>query len=59
MFRRAIQGQALPKYLSTDNDPLYRFHQWQADLGVLGVMEIQTVLTCRYRIPLWSGLLEP
>jgi putative transposase len=22
MFQRAIQGQALPKYLSTDNDPL-------------------------------------
>jgi putative transposase len=28
MFQRATQGQALPKYLSTDNDPLYRFHQW-------------------------------
>ena len=43
MFRRAIQGQALPKYLSTDNDPLYRFHQWQANLRVLEVMEIKTV----------------
>jgi len=28
MFKRAIQRQPLPKYLSTDNDPLYRFHQW-------------------------------
>src|SRR5437870_3587159 len=26
MFQQAIQGQSLPKYLSTDNDPLYRFH---------------------------------
>jgi transposase InsO family protein len=43
MFRRAIQGQALPKYLSTDNDPLYRFHRWQANLRVLEVMEIKTV----------------
>ena len=43
MFRRAIQGQALPKYLSTDHDPLYRFHQWQANLRVLEVMEINTV----------------
>src|SRR5215468_5509066 len=43
MFQRAIQGQALPKYLSTDNDPLYRFHQWQANLRVLDVMEIKTV----------------
>src|SRR5215831_7071753 len=43
MFQHAIQGQALPKYLSTDNDPLYRFHQWQANLRVLEVMEIKTV----------------
>lgn len=32
MFRQAIRQKSLPKYLSTDNDPLYRFHQWQADL---------------------------
>ena len=43
MFRRAIQGQSLPKYLCTDNDPLYRFHQWQANLRVLEVIEIKTV----------------
>jgi transposase InsO family protein len=43
MFQRAIQGQALPKNLSPDNDPLYRFHQWQANLRVLEVMEIKTV----------------
>jgi putative transposase len=43
MFRRAIQGPPLPKYLSTDNDRLYRFHQWQANLRVLEVMEIKTV----------------
>ena len=43
MFLRAIRGQGLPKYLSSDHDPLYRFHQWQANLRVLGVMEIKTV----------------
>jgi hypothetical protein len=58
IFLRAIQGQSLPKHLRTDNDPLYRFHQWQANLRVLGVVEIKTVPTCRYRIPLWSGWLE-
>jgi hypothetical protein len=58
MLQRAIQGQGLPKYLSTDHDPLSRFHQWQANLRVLEVMEIK-YLTCRYRIPLWSGLCEP
>jgi hypothetical protein len=29
--------------LSTDNDPLYRFPQWQANLRVLEVTEIKTV----------------
>jgi len=43
MFNRAIRWQAVPKYLSSDHDPLYRFHQWQANLRVLGVKEIKTV----------------
>jgi putative transposase len=43
MFRRAIRGKSIPKYLSTDNDPLYRFHQWHANLRVLEVSEIKTV----------------
>jgi transposase InsO family protein len=59
MLRRAIPGQGLPKYLSTDNDPLYRLQQWQANLRVLEVMEIKTIPSCRYRIPLLSGWLEP
>ena len=33
----------IPKYLSTDNDPLFIFHQWQANLRALGVTEIKTV----------------
>jgi len=43
MFNRAIHAQRLPKYLSSDHDPLYRFHQWQANLRVLEVREIKTV----------------
>jgi len=43
MFQQAIRGPSLPKYLSTNNDPLYRFHQWQANLRVLEVAEIKTV----------------
>jgi putative transposase len=43
MFRRAIRSAALPQYLSSDHDPLYRFHQWQANLRVLEVTEIKTV----------------
>ena len=43
MFKQAIKRQPLPKHLSTDNDPLYRFHQWEANLRVLDVTEIKTV----------------
>src|SRR5207249_741867 len=31
------------KYLSSDHDPLYRFHQWEANLRILDVTEIKTV----------------
>ena len=43
MFQRAFHAQTLPKYLSSDHDPLYRFHQWQANLRVLEIREIKTV----------------
>jgi transposase InsO family protein len=43
MFNRVIHAQPRPKYLSSDHDPLYRFHQWQANLRVLEVKEIKTV----------------
>jgi len=44
MFNRATRWQLkMPKYISTDNDPLYRFHQWLANLRVLEVTEIKTV----------------
>ena len=44
MFNRAIRGQrGLPKYLSSDHDPLYKFHQWQANLRVLEAREIKSV----------------
>jgi hypothetical protein len=43
MFHRAIRGHSLPKYLSSDHDLLYRFHQWEANLRILGVTEIKSV----------------
>ena len=43
MFNRAIRRQPPPTYLSSDHDPLYRFHQWQANLRILDVKEIKTV----------------
>ncbi|MCZ2079331.1 MAG: integrase core domain-containing protein [Bryobacterales bacterium] len=43
MFNSAIAGQALPRHLSTDHDPLFEFHRWRANLRVLDVEEIKTV----------------
>ncbi len=31
LFNEIIFGKELPKYLSSDNDPLFEFHRWQAN----------------------------
>jgi hypothetical protein len=54
MFNRALRGRRwMPNFLSSDNDPLYRFHQWQANLRILEVTEIKSVpyvpLSCAFR----------
>jgi len=43
MFRYALCGKALPKRVSTDHDPLFRFHRWLANLHVLEIDEIKSV----------------
>ena len=43
MFDTAISTKGVPKYLSSDNDPLFLYHQWQANLRILSVDEIKTV----------------
>ena len=43
MFNQAMGRQPAPTYLSSDHDPLYRFHQWQANLRILEVEAIKTV----------------
>ena len=43
MFNSIISGISLPKRLSSDHDPLFRYHQWQANLRVLEIDEIKTV----------------
>ena len=35
-------GHPLPRRVSTDHDPLFRAHRWQASLRVLGAEEIKT-----------------
>ena len=34
MFNTAISTQGAPRYLSSDNDPLFRYHRWQANLRI-------------------------
>lgn len=43
MFGRIIRGAVPPAYLSSDNDPLFEFQRWKANLRILEVEEIKTV----------------
>ena len=44
MLGQTISGvEDFPAALSTDHDPLFEFHRWQANLRVLGVSEIKSV----------------
>jgi hypothetical protein len=42
MFNKIIAGKALPMRLSSDNDPLFKFHRWQANLRILEIDETKT-----------------
>ena len=43
MFNHAISGADPPGNLSTDNDPLFKSHRWQANLRILEVNEIKSI----------------
>ena len=43
MFNRAIAKHPMPKRISTDHDPLFRFHRWLANLRVRELEEIKSV----------------
>ena len=43
MFNSAISVEGLPKYLSSDNDPLFQYYPWQANLRILDIQEIKTL----------------
>ncbi len=43
MFNTAIARGDLPKYLSSDNDPLFTYHHWLANLRILEIDEVKTV----------------
>jgi transposase InsO family protein len=43
MFHKIISRKGLPKYLSSDNDPLFHFYQWKANCRILDIEEIKSV----------------
>ncbi len=43
MFNHARCGQPLPRRLSSDHDPLFRFHRWRANLRILDIEELKSV----------------
>ena len=43
MFNNIAAKQSLPKRLSSDNDPLFRYHRWQANLRILDIEEVKTI----------------
>lgn len=43
LFNRAVSGQGIPRYLSSDNDPLFTFQRWRANLRILGIAEIKSI----------------
>lgn len=43
MFNQAVSQKGAPRYLSSDNDPLFTFQRWRANLRILGIEEIKTI----------------
>ena len=43
MFNKIISGNCMPERLSSDNDPLFRYFQWKANLRILDIEEIKTI----------------
>jgi putative transposase len=42
MFNQTVSRMGTPRYLSSDNDPLFTFQRWRANLRILHVEEINT-----------------
>ena len=43
MFNQATTGRGVPRYLSSDLDPLFRYHGWEANLRIRKIEGIKTV----------------
>src|SRR5210317_742518 len=43
MFNQIFSNKNMPHYISTDNDPLFQFHRWQANLRILEIEEVKSI----------------
>ncbi|MDB4542872.1 integrase core domain-containing protein, partial [bacterium] len=43
MFNDATSGQSWPGRISSDNDPLFQYHRWKANIRVLDIEEIKSL----------------
>ncbi len=43
LFNQVICRNKVPHALSSDHDLVFRFHQWQANLRILGIHEVKTI----------------
>ena len=59
MFNRIVAGTDAPRYLSSDNDPLFEFCRWKANHRILEVTEIKTVPYVPISHPVVGRLIGP
>jgi len=52
LFYQSTSGQEKSKFLSSDHDPLCKFHLWQANLRIMEIDEIETVAYCPLSHPI-------
>ena len=58
MFNKIASGKVLPKYLSTDNDPLFQYWLWKVNLEIhYHIDEIKTVPYCPWSNPFVERLI--
>jgi hypothetical protein len=56
MFNKAAIGKGVPRYLSSDHDPLFRYHRGGPICGYERSRKSKPFPMCRYPIPLPSDL---
>lgn len=58
MFNSVISNQGTPHYLSSDNDPRFRYHRWKAKLRILEIDEVKSLPYTPQSHPFVERLIE-